>query len=197
MVFRDQTEERKQQQAVEESRRQLSTLMSNLPGMAYRFKNDPDWTMLFVSQGCRDLTGYRADDLIDNRVVSYNDLVYSEDQKYVWEKVQEGIANNSRFKVEYRMIDRGGNIRWVWESGQAVLSDEGTIAALEGFITDITERKKAENNLLYHSQILSNIGGSVIAADTNKVVTYWNETAEKLYGWSSQEAVGNKIEDLI
>jgi len=55
---------------LQKSEKQLATLMSNLPGMVYRRKNDPHWTMEFISDGCQLLTGYRAEDLTGNALTS-------------------------------------------------------------------------------------------------------------------------------
>ena len=63
-----------QRQALRKRERQLSILMDNLPGMAYRCLFDDHWTMLFVSQGCVRLTGYQPDELIRNRVVALRRL---------------------------------------------------------------------------------------------------------------------------
>lgn len=62
------------EQDLRESERQLATLIANLPGLAYRCLNDPDWTMLFISAGCLELTGYHPQDLLEKRV-NYNDLI--------------------------------------------------------------------------------------------------------------------------
>ena len=58
----------------------LRRLLKHLPGMAYRCRNDADWTMEFVSQGCRALTGFAPEDLIENRVVSFGDLIHPDDR---------------------------------------------------------------------------------------------------------------------
>ncbi|MCF7668522.1 MAG: PAS domain S-box protein [Verrucomicrobia bacterium] len=147
LVFRDQTEERNQQKTIEESRRQLQTLMSNLPGMAYRCKNDPDWTMEFVSDGCLELTGYAADELEDNRIISYAETIHPDDRERVDDSVQNGVSTHAHFEMEYRIITKHGRTKWVWERGQCVdLGNDGS-AKLEGFITDITQRKYAVDEL--------------------------------------------------
>jgi PAS domain-containing protein len=51
------------------------TLFSNLPGMAYRCRNDGFWTMEFVSAGCRELTGYDPEELVGNRTTSFEAII--------------------------------------------------------------------------------------------------------------------------
>ncbi len=78
-------------QKLEESQRMLATLMENLPGMAYRCSNDENWTMLFVSGGCNELTGYFPGELIGNRAISYAEIIVPEDRKMVDDEVQLAI----------------------------------------------------------------------------------------------------------
>jgi PAS domain S-box-containing protein len=134
-------------QALRESERRLATLLSNLPGMAYRCRNDAHWTMEFVSQGCLAVTGYTSADLIENRTISYNDCILPEDRALVREAVERGLAEERHFQVEYRIRTAQGAVRWVWEQGVAVPAAGGQSLALEGFITDITQRKEATEAL--------------------------------------------------
>jgi PAS domain S-box-containing protein len=126
--------------ALRESQRALSTLMSNLPGIAYRCQNDWDRTMEFVSQGCFELTGYSASDLIGRRKVSYAQAIHPEDRKPIWDEVQAALEQGVPFQLTYRIRTASGEEKWVWEQGRGVVSAEGTLLALEGFIIDITER---------------------------------------------------------
>ena len=137
---------RRTEEALRESQRALSTLMSNLPGMAYRCKNDRQWTMEFVSDGCLELTGYQSEELLENKAISYADLIHPDDQNYVWNEVQEAIAKRRPFRLIYRIRSRSG-IKWVWEQGQGIFLPDGVLLALEGFANDITERKLAEEAL--------------------------------------------------
>ena len=101
--------------------RALATLMSNLPGMAYRCRNEPEWTMEFVSDGVFALTGYPASDLVGNYHVSYAQLIDPRDRERVWEQVQEAVAAERPFQVSYRIQTASGEEKWVWEQGRARL----------------------------------------------------------------------------
>lgn len=142
----DATERVQTQQALQEQQRMLSTLISNLPGMAYRCKNDQDWVMEFVSQGSLDLTGYRPDELVGNRKITYGDLIHPEDRKTIWKDVQTALKEGRPFQFAYRLTTPEGE-KWVWEQGQGIPNSDGEIVALEGFITDITERVMAQQHL--------------------------------------------------
>lgn len=129
--------------AVKESERRLDTLLNHLPGMAYRCLNDRAWTMRIVSQGAEALTGYRADELQDNRVVSYAALIHPADRERVFEEVQAAVARRAPFRMFYRLQHAEGGTRWMWEQGQGVFDAAGVLH-LEGFITDITEQHEAQ-----------------------------------------------------
>ncbi len=147
ITISDVTELKKTRDHLMESERRLSTLMGNLPGMAYRCRNDPAWTMVFVSQGCLGLTGYTAEDLIGNRKLGYADMIHPDDREMVWEAVQQGIEDNRQYQMEYRIRSFGGGERWVWEQG--CLVDEENGGFLEGFIIDISQRKQAEEEVAH------------------------------------------------
>jgi len=139
---------------LEESQRVLTTLMANLPGMAYRCRNDKEWTMEFVSEGSLILTGYEPSDLIGNKKVSYAELVHPDDKQAVWDQVQAGLNKREPFQLEYRISTNQGDEKWVWEQGRGIFSAEGELLSLEGFITDITERKLAEERLIHLNAVL-------------------------------------------
>lgn len=146
-ILRDITDIKKAEEELNESKRRLLTLMSNLPGMAYRCKNNPDRTMEFVSNGSIALTGYKPEEIINNHKLSYAGIIHPEDQKRMWSHIQCALSENKSFELVYRIICAAGNEKWVWEKGQMVL-EENNIVALEGFISDITEHKKIETALM-------------------------------------------------
>lgn len=137
-----------------ESRRMLSTLLSNLPGMAYRCQNDLDWTMAFVSDGCLELTGYSPERLVDSREISFGELIHPDDRMAGWETIQAALLQGQAFQRDYRIIRADHEIRWVWEKGRGVFDRSDQLIALEGFITDITEHKRVLFELEDHRERL-------------------------------------------
>jgi PAS domain S-box-containing protein len=143
----DITQQKQAQQAVYESRRKLETLMSNLPGMAYRCCHDAYWTMEFVSEGCTELTGYKPIQIINNKEIAFVDLIHPNDYERVSKNVQTACDAHQPYKFDYRLLTLGGEEKWVWEQGQGIFSSTGELQALEGFIIDITDKKRAESAL--------------------------------------------------
>lgn len=142
---------------VARSREWLETFLANLPGMAYRCRNDRFWTMQFVSAGCRALTGVAADDLLDNRRLSFNDLIHPDDRRMVWDEVQRTLSVGEPLDLNYRIVCADGKVKWVSEKGQAVSRSEGGGAVLEGIISDISALKRAEESLWHQRELLQQI----------------------------------------
>ncbi len=144
LLQRELIERMKTEENLWESQRTLTTLMSNLPGAAYRCKNDHDRTMILVSEGIYELTGFRPADLVANAKVAYAKLIHPKDKEMVWNEIQNGVFERKPFQITYRILAADGKERWVWEQGLAVYSSDGEFKGLEGFITDITQRKRIE-----------------------------------------------------
>ena len=141
----DVTERRLAEQTLAQRERQLTTLMDNLPGMAYRCLYDEFWTMKFVSSGCQELTGYRPDELVDNRVVAFAALINPDHDDLILQTVEQAIGAAEPFSVEYQITRQSGERIWVWERGRGVEVDGRLM--LEGIILEITDRKRLEQEL--------------------------------------------------
>jgi PAS domain S-box-containing protein len=147
VVSRDRTEYRLAEDRMAESQRTLSTLLSNLPGMAYRRRGDRKRTIEFVSQGCLELTGHRPEQFLEGEAISYDSLIFEEDREMVAAEYQNAAASRQPFQIIYRIRDAQREEHWVWEQGRWMYDQEGRAQALEGLIVDITDRKRAEKAL--------------------------------------------------
>ncbi len=142
----DITEQKKAEVTSFESNRKLSTLIDNLQGIVYRCKNDRDWTMEYISDGCLPFTGYTPKEFLEGKV-HFSRITFQEDQEEVWNLTQKGIEEKKPFNLSYRIRDKKGNIKHMSELGQAIFDRNGNLEALEGFITDITGQKETESLL--------------------------------------------------
>jgi len=140
----DITDRKEIELTLKENQRHLSTLLESLPGMAYRCKNDSDWTMEFVSAGVQELIGYEDQDLIGNRKISYAHIIHPDDRQKVWDQIQDALAKKQAFEITYRIQLNNSIEKWVWEKGQGIFDENDELIALEGFISDITERIHSE-----------------------------------------------------
>lgn len=158
----DITERKQTKEMLKRSFRRLKTLLANLPGIAYRCKNIKNWRMQFISRGCKQLTGYDPSEIVDNKVISYEEIIHPDDREKVWGRVQKAISKNEHYELEYRIVTRNKNKKWVWERGVCVSSHDGKPNILEGFISDITQRKKAEIELEKNKETLHRLNTQII-----------------------------------
>ncbi len=183
-------------QTLRESQRATATLMSNLPGMAYRCLNDRDWTMQFVSEGCLALTGYEPEDIVCGRKVSFGELMHSEDRQVVWDDVQRAVTEDRPYTLSYRITTAKGETKWVWEQGQGITDQQGKLIALEGFIIDVTERHRAEAALIASErklrQIIDLVPHFIFAKDRDGRFLIVNKAVADAYGMTVEQLTGTR-----
>lgn len=148
-IIQDVHEQVKTMEALQESERSKSLLLSHLPGMAYRCRYDRDWTMEYVSPGCKDLTGYDANDFIENKKLRFSDIIDPQYQETLYNQWSQVILKHDNFKAEYEITTVDDSRKWVLELGQAVYDSNGTVLALEGIIIDITDVKLRDAQIEY------------------------------------------------
>jgi PAS domain S-box-containing protein len=189
-IVRDVTQRKKAEEQLKKSQIQLATLMGNLPGMAYQCLFDDQWTMKYVSSGCKHLTEYSAHQLLDSKEISYAEIIHPDDRDYVSKTVNRAIHAQEPFAMTYRIITASGKEKWVWEQGVGVFSDENTLLDIEGFITDITEWKKADDEL----KKLSSFANEYVNLPLN--VNLYEDLAQKIKSFvGSGIVIVNRIEN--
>ena len=181
------------EKSLRESERMFATLVGNLPGFVYRCRNDRNWTMEYISDGCQQITGYAPEDFIGNRKLAFNDIIQADYQDKLWNQWQEQLAGRKTFEDEYTILTAGGEVRWLWERGQGVFGDDGSLLFLEGFITDITQRRHMETALRESEKkyrlIAENTADTITVLDLDLKFTYVSHAIFKLRGYTVEEAL--------
>src|SRR5688572_29051891 len=112
----------------------LSRLIGNLSGFFYRRRHDASWTMEFVSDQCRDLTGYDPHRFIANASIAFGDLIERSDWKRVNERVRLATLHRQRTTIEYRIRTAHGAWIRVEDRLIPIIDAAGTVVAIEGVI---------------------------------------------------------------
>ena len=179
--------------------RVLDTLVNNLEGMAYRCLNDDRWTMVFVSQGCADLTGYAPAQLLGLAGVSWDSITHPDDRARVRSAVQSAVLSGQRFAVQYRITTLSGQTRHVAERGVAV-RDEQNVLVVEGFVEDITH-SQATLQALDHAEmryrhIFEHASEGIFQTSLDGHYLAANPALAHIYGFESPAALMAGLSDI-
>ncbi|MCO5353881.1 MAG: PAS domain S-box protein [Bryobacteraceae bacterium] len=179
--------------ALRESEKRFRTLVENSPGVTYLCLNDQRYSMLFISEQIRQLTGYDRSAFLAGEV-SLTDLYHPDDLPGIRAAVDDAVARNSPFHLSYRLLHRDGSLRWLEEWGAVLATPSGVL--LEGFMADVTEQTRSREAVLFQSQILDSVSEAVVATDLQGRILYWGRGAETQYGYPASEAIGRNYYDL-
>ncbi|MFH1496872.1 MAG: response regulator [Verrucomicrobiota bacterium] len=163
---------------LQETSRQLGSILGQIPGMVYRADWGENPRHRFVSTGCRDLTGYAPEDIL-NGGINYLDLVHAEDRDRLVAAVDEALRARRFYEIEYRLHDRHGDVRWVLDRGTGVFDADQRLLFIEGLAININDRREAEaeklllERKLLEGQKLESLGvlAGGIAHDFNNLLT--------------------------
>jgi PAS domain S-box-containing protein len=184
-----------------ESEAFLGRLLRHLPGMVYRCRNDPQWTMEFISQGCRELTGFDPSDLVKSRIVSYGDLIHPDDRDRVWDAVRTAADTGASFQVTYRLRRVDGRELRVWEQGAAVVDGRGRVESIEGFVCDVTDshaliERAAEQEGHFRALVEQSLAGIYIIQGGR--FHYVNRRLAHIFGYAVDELLAmESILDVV
>lgn len=160
----------------------LQNFLKNFNGIIYRCKNDSNRTFESVSDGCYNLTGFKMKDIIDKEI-ALNELIIPEQREKVIKEWQRVLNSRLPFNVEYQIKTANGEIKWVWEQGYGIYSDESKVISIEGCIVDITPRKLSEETLIENEKryrsLFNNAAIPIWEEDFSNVKLYLNSLKDK------------------
>lgn len=185
--------------------------------LAERAVNDGiwDWNILtheyYLSPRWNKILGYAEGELPHVESIFF-ELVHPDDKARASEVFQRHLENKERYAAEIRLRHKDGSYRWVLDRGEAIRDDAGNPVRMIGSITDITERKAAEAELINYRNhleelvamattevqaIVQTAVNGVISIDATGAIRVFNPAAEKLFGWQAEEVIGKNVSLLM
>lgn len=177
----------------------LDTLIHNLDGMAYRCYADAVWTMLFVSRGCFALTGYQPQDLLLHGRVTWEQITWPADRANARSVIERALVAGERFAVEYRIVTRSGDAKWVLEKGMAVPNETGRWV-IEGFVQDMTQARLVQQALEHAEQryrhIFEHASEGIFQTSQEGCYLAANLALAQMYGYATPQALMEGMSNL-
>ncbi len=157
-------------------------------------KHTPEGVYTYASPACRCLLGYEPEELVGRDAYEY---FHPDDLEQIRRTHSTILEHPDTYTVGYRIRRRDGSYIW-FETTSRTVRDPNTnqVQEIIAVSRDITGRKEAEEQVLFQAHLLEQVQAAVIATDMRGLVTHWNEYAERLYGWTREEALGRNIAEL-
>ena len=179
--------------------RGLTSLINNVPGIVYR--GHRDWSLSFIGAEVETVTGYTPDQFTSG-AVGWKEIFHPDDVAQVKEAFRKaGKEKADTLRVEYRIRNRDGGIRWIEDRRQLFYEESGAFAKVEGLLLDITERKETDRKLQesHHRfrALADTASDGIINVDAQGNIIFINPAAERQFGYDSIEVMGKNITILI
>lgn len=160
-----------------------------------------DWNIatneLNWSSSCEVLYGLEPGSFAGT-LSAFQALVYPEDLALLLSALD--YAKQSRlscYQQEYRIVRPDGSIRWMQSLGNFIYDSSQQPIRMLGVTMDISDRKQAEAKIREQAALLDVATNAICVRDLDKTILYWNQGAERLYGWHSEEVIGRNANDIL
>lgn len=129
-----------------ETASRFQSLIEQLPGIPYIASLDKDGSNIYVSPKIKDLLGFTSEQWCGDPSLRLRQI-HPDDQASVRQAITDAIATNSAYSIDYRIFGGDGTLHWLHDEARVMSDDDGTPLLLQGAALDITERKRAQEEL--------------------------------------------------
>lgn len=192
-VAHDLTDDIATERALAESRAMVAKAFNESPiGKAI---TTPSGEFVSVNKAFEELMGYSADELIGKNAI---DFVHPADRESIEAQVADLHAGAvSRSGLEARLLTRELGARWALVTISVIPAADGRTEHVVVQVQDLETQKQASEQIRFQASLLDQVHNAVVATGLDGAVTYWNRSAEKMFGWSAEESLGRSIFEII
>ena len=189
----DLTERKRAEEALRESEARLR--LAAQAGKMYAYEWDVATDEVVRSAECIDLLGEGETTQTTRQELMAQ--VHPDDRDRVAVSCSRPTPQNPNCQVTYRILRLDGGMIWAEKSARAFFDENGKMLRMIGVVADITARKRAEEARFRHTAIVESSDDAIISNNLEGVITSWNAGAERIFGYTESEAVGQPIAILI
>ena len=195
-VFRDITAAKRTDEALRDSQERYRLLVTKASDIIYR--TDASGRFTFVNPVAMRIMKYTEPELLGRRFI---ELIHPDHQPAAERFYgRQFIRKQPSTYYEFLALAKDGSEVWIGQNVQ-VLLEEGTVVGFQAVARDITDRKRAEEARLESEERLRSIvqstGDAIILMDTRGQVAFWNSGAEKIFGYTAEQMLGQPVTRII
>ena len=154
---------------------------------------DDKFKVTYAGKRLLDKTGYSQEEVIGRPLLQFIGREYKTFVEQRMEERRKGVSDS----YESKLISRDGSPYWAIVSAKPLFDNDGNFTGTLAMLTDITGRKRAEEKLRYHANLVDNVSDAIISTDKKLKIQSWNKAAERMYGWQADEVIGLKGSDVL
>lgn len=191
-IARDITEQKKAKRALHESEKRFRALIQN--GLDNISLLAPDGTLLWESPSSINLLGYKDDEFIGRDIF---ELMHPDDRGWTSELFKQMVEKPGESQREiFRLRHKNGEWLWVEAIATNMLSEPAVEAIVINY-RDVTEKKKAQEQMTLQATALNAASNAVVIQDRDGLIEWVNPAFCQLTGYSEAEAIGNTLRELV
>jgi diguanylate cyclase (GGDEF)-like protein/PAS domain S-box-containing protein len=197
--IQDVTERMEAERKLREAEQRYRALVERVPAVVYIQEIGSPDSAMYMSPQIETLTGYTPEDC-KNPDLRWG-MVHPDDRERMQGEDGRTGKPGEIFTTEYRVVHRNGRIKWVHNESVMVEDEASGTRYWQGFMLDITERKRFEESLEQlirrHEMVLKSAGEGIFGLDLDGNATFVNPAAARMTGWEAEELVGRPQHDIL
>jgi PAS domain S-box-containing protein len=194
LVFRDMTEKKLAQELLRQSEEQRRLALDGAELGVWHL--DPEGNELITDQRFRAIFGCKADSISFDEAVA---VIHPEDQQLVQDAVQAATrpVDPLPYAIEYRVVHPDGSIHWVFAKGSPTYDKSNKLKSFDGTVAEVTERYQTQVDAARLAAIVECSEDAIVSKSLDGIIQTWNAGAERLFGYTAAEAIGQPIAMVI